>query len=509
MKLNIEYCDSTEELLLNGNSPNVCDLNNLNNLNLLVRADTGTGADNDELLIYQFQRDFFFEKSQELKELEETAAEAAEETVADAAADNKEQQLQSLQPLRELCALHGRGAVILINDNKHTAYVEETDDVANSIASILGSDEDAYEDEEAEQAEQTEDADQANQASQASPSDDAENAEEVGSDMVNTGNTVNTVATVGTEDPVDAAETADNSEDPADTLDAAETAETANTSDTVGSVSSSDSDGSDGSDGDEAEEAANSEDAEEVPTISTFYWNTAIIIITTASDSTSSTSSSSATPTSTAASVHITRYLVKKIRKISGYKVTHREGQTANNCEINCGENNCENNCENLPENLPENISDNILYLTAFFILKNVLQTQAVRVVRGEDQQNSPSPSAPSIPTARLFIINQAKGVYATARLLSEKRILVLAGSRISKEDSLVHQKGQEASERLRQGLIEAGVIDEQERTFITDYEFHSTSSAASVILGQSANGLTTWRDGQGRKLNELLGRRN
>ena len=100
------------------------------------------------------------------------------------------------------------------------------------------------------------------------------------------------------------------------------------------------------------------------------------------------------------------------------------------------------------------------------------------------------------------------RGVYATARLLSEKRILVLAGSRISKEDSLVHQKGQEASERLRQELIETGVIDKQERTFNADYEFHSTSSAASVIMGQSANGLTTWKDGAGRKLNELLGRR-
>ena len=98
-------------------------------------------------------------------------------------------------------------------------------------------------------------------------------------------------------------------------------------------------------------------------------------------------------------------------------------------------------------------------------------------------------------------------GVYATARLLSEKRILVLAGSRISKEDSLLHQKGQEASERLRQELIETGVVDEQERTFNADYEFHSTSSAASVIMGQSANGLTTWKDGAGHKLNELLGR--
>ena len=78
MKLNIEYFDSTEELLnVNGNSPNVRDLNNLN---LLVRADTsdiaadtatdsGGAANNDELLIYQFQRDFFFEKSKELQEL--------------------------------------------------------------------------------------------------------------------------------------------------------------------------------------------------------------------------------------------------------------------------------------------------------------------------------------------------------------------------------------------------------------------------------------------------------
>ena len=465
MKLNIEYFDTTEELLLNGNSPNVCDLNNLNNLNLLVRADTsdisdtatdGRGtANNDELLIYQFQRDFFFEKSQELQELKETAGEAEAAEAADI--NEQPQQLQPLQPLRELYDLHGRGAVILINDNRHTAYVEETDDVANSLASIIGSDEEA----------------------QAEQGNEANEAEEVGSDTGNTGDTVNTVATVGTADP------ADNSADPAETADAAETAETANTSDTVGSVSSSDSDG------DEAEEAANDEDMYEAPTISNFYWNTAIIIVTTSSaDTLTADTASSATPTAdtstssaSAASVHITRHLVKKIREISGYWVTHREVYQ-NYDVLNC----------------------DLLDLIAFFILKNVLQTQAVRVVRGEDQQFA---SNSLIPTSRFFIINQAKGVYAMARLLSEKRILVLAGSRISKEDSLVHQKGQEASERLRQGLIEAGVIDKLERTFITDYEFHSTSSAASVILGQSANGLTTWKDGAGHKLAELLGRRN
>ena len=484
MKLNIEYFDSTEELLkgsLSGNSPNSPNGSNssgvhdLNNLNLLVRADTsdiaadtatdsGGAANNDELLIYQFQRDFFFEKSkelQELKEIQELEKTAVEETAAEeesAEAADIEEQPQPICKFRELYDLHGRGAVILINDNRHTAYVEETDDVANSLASIIGSDED--ENEEAEQ---------------------AEDADEIGLD------TVNTVATVGTEDPAD----------PANPADAAETANTSDTVDIntadsavtapVGAVSSSDSDGSDA---DEAEEAANDEDmageSDEAPTISNFYWNTAIIIVTTSSadtltaDTTPATASS-ATPT--ADSVHITRYLVKKIRKISGYRVTHREVYQ-NYDVLNC----------------------DLLDLTAFFILRNVLQTQIVRVARGEDQQNS---SVPSIPTSRLFIINQAKGVYATARLLSEKRILVQAGSRISKEDSLVHQKGQEASERLRQGLIEAGVIDRQERTFNADYEFHSTSSAASVILGQSANGLTTWKDAAGHRLAELLGRRD
>ena len=66
-------------------------------------------------------------------------------------------------------------------------------------------------------------------------------------------------------------------------------------------------------------------------------------------------------------------------------------------------------------------------------------------------------------------------------------------------------QKGQTSSASLRQKLIDDGIIVDCQ--FISDYEFASTSAAASVILGQSASGMNTWKDENGRKLETLLGR--
>ena len=104
-----------------------------------------------------------------------------------------------------------------------------------------------------------------------------------------------------------------------------------------------------------------------------------------------------------------------------------------------------------------------------------------------------------------LHLTNKAKGIAATGVMISEKRILVKAESIISTENRLPNQKGQGSSASLRQKLIDDGVIVDSR--FVTDYEFTSTSAAASVIMGQSASGMTAWRDEAGRKLETLLGR--
>ena len=106
-----------------------------------------------------------------------------------------------------------------------------------------------------------------------------------------------------------------------------------------------------------------------------------------------------------------------------------------------------------------------------------------------------------------LYLVNRSKGVSAVGILTSRaaKKILVKTGSAVSADNRLPSQKGQTSSATLRQKLIDDGVIINY--TFASDYEFASTSAAASVILGQSASGMNTWKDENGRKLETLLGR--
>ena len=103
-----------------------------------------------------------------------------------------------------------------------------------------------------------------------------------------------------------------------------------------------------------------------------------------------------------------------------------------------------------------------------------------------------------------LYLVNPHKNVDATGIMRGDgKRIVVKAGSRISTKNRLPNQKGQGSSASLRQKLIDDGmVIDGQ---FVADYEFSSTSAAASVILGQSASGMISWKDENGIKLEALL----
>ena len=101
-----------------------------------------------------------------------------------------------------------------------------------------------------------------------------------------------------------------------------------------------------------------------------------------------------------------------------------------------------------------------------------------------------------------LFLNNPGKNVKATGVMTSVKRILVKAGCTVSRENNLPHQKGQQHVAVIRQKLIDDGVI--VDFAFMQDYEFSSTSTAASVILGQSANGMEVWRDENGATLDSF-----
>jgi hypothetical protein len=58
----------------------------------------------------------------------------------------------------------------------------------------------------------------------------------------------------------------------------------------------------------------------------------------------------------------------------------------------------------------------------------------------------------------------------------------------------------------LRSRLLKDGVLKEkgENLVFAEDYVFTSPSTAASIILGRSANGWTKWRDKGGRTLRDL-----
>ena len=60
-----------------------------------------------------------------------------------------------------------------------------------------------------------------------------------------------------------------------------------------------------------------------------------------------------------------------------------------------------------------------------------------------------------------------------------------------------------EGYKNLRQKLIDAGIV--VDRVFIKDYLFASPSTAAGVVMGKSANGLTEWKTEKGETLKYLL----
>ena len=97
------------------------------------------------------------------------------------------------------------------------------------------------------------------------------------------------------------------------------------------------------------------------------------------------------------------------------------------------------------------------------------------------------------------YLRNTNKNVYAVGVMSDTKSITVRTGATVCQSSSLLNQKGQEHAAAKRQELIDKGVISDF--TFVKDYQFSSTTIAASVLLGQSANGITAWKDETGKEM--------
>jgi hypothetical protein len=85
----------------------------------------------------------------------------------------------------------------------------------------------------------------------------------------------------------------------------------------------------------------------------------------------------------------------------------------------------------------------------------------------------------------------------------SANGFIVLAGSKVRDEElssMSASLKGLKAA-LIGNGVIAPGPVGLQ---FTQDYEFSSPSTAATVVQGASANGLTGWKTADGRTLKEL-----
>jgi hypothetical protein len=88
---------------------------------------------------------------------------------------------------------------------------------------------------------------------------------------------------------------------------------------------------------------------------------------------------------------------------------------------------------------------------------------------------------------------------------LTPNGIVVLAGSEAVLEDRKSAKKWPSVMTQRNKLIEEGGLIQEGEKyIFVKDTEFSSPSSAAGVIHGGSANGLTAWVNRDGTTLKEL-----
>ena len=122
-------------------------------------------------------------------------------------------------------------------------------------------------------------------------------------------------------------------------------------------------------------------------------------------------------------------------------------------------------------------------------LLVNTLGYKDFDLIPAEQKSNSP-----------IFFIKSARGADGRGMIVSDG-FAVLKGSVIA---SSVTNSYSPSSLKKRNFLIEQGIISD-DYVFVKDYVFNSPSSAADIVMGRSANGLTEWKTGDGRILKNVL----
>ena len=107
-----------------------------------------------------------------------------------------------------------------------------------------------------------------------------------------------------------------------------------------------------------------------------------------------------------------------------------------------------------------------------------------------------------SIDQSNTFTIISSKGTNSKG-IPSPKGFIVLEGSEITTQ---VVKSFQPSLVKMRHRLIEEGILDNSNNklVFNKDYEFSSPSTAASIVLGRSSNGLIEWKLKEGKTLKDV-----
>lgn len=99
-----------------------------------------------------------------------------------------------------------------------------------------------------------------------------------------------------------------------------------------------------------------------------------------------------------------------------------------------------------------------------------------------------------------LFYIIAARGANGVGKMVSDG-FAVLKGSVIASSVTNSYPSG---SKKRRQYLLDNGIVN-TDYVFVKDYVFNSPSSAAEIVMGRSANGLTEWKTEDGQTLKNTI----
>lgn len=100
----------------------------------------------------------------------------------------------------------------------------------------------------------------------------------------------------------------------------------------------------------------------------------------------------------------------------------------------------------------------------------------------------------------KVYLIRERSGIKATGEFDPATRaVTVLKGSVLS--DSIAHTekfRGTKSIEKSREGVLKGSVLQK-------DVAFKSASTAANFVTGSSTNGLTAWKNKNGKTIKEII----